>query len=1016
MIKKIKRTLLLILAVCILCLVFILCTQPGLKLAVFIAQQALGDQLKIEGSSGRLLGRMEFQNMVYQDQTTKYQIKSLTLDWQPIRLLSKQIQISKLDVDKVFITQFSQPSNKKSEEKNDFALPQLPRIKIRLNAKINAVQIKTPEARYKLSDIVFNGTYNTNKISIHSMSLSIKGYQLSTQGSLNLAQDNQLNLNFELLNPKKTLDIALNIKGSGGYYNLSGKRNNVPIKGRIHFAWGKPLIIKTDEPVSIGDNQIEATLNISSDLRISWSLVAPKLNQIIPSLEGAVQSQGAFYSSINGHIDTQFDFNANRLSWNNYQLNQFTINTKFSTTTRTKNHVHLQLKGLTIDSFEVSSFESNLNGALSSAQLDLKLSAIGTTLTSKAILNYSPQNIHLAMQSLNLSVNHQSQWHLSQRSLLTIASNNFTLTPLCLMQSKGSLCISGQYRDQKNWSLKLNSKEALANILSVFIPKMPYFNSQIDINLNVKNSIINGVAKLNLAPSVIKYEQLKIPFLGGNITAQFSNNNFQLSGTLKQTDKNYLSLTAYNPSSPNLASLNSNTLKAHVKLFFGDWLMINRLSNNQVKASGDLAGNFSLQGPLGAPKVDGNLVFKNAQIELPDLNLKLNHIKFDISAVNSLLTYQANVQSGPGYLRVKGTTQLVAPKFNTTLELSGKDFSIIDSPEYKIQIQPKLSLSNANGFWNLTGSIFIPRAKISPHNFSNTIELPSDVRFVGEKKQAPKVGLNSDVRIILGNEVLIDSLGLQGQLIGALDIQDKADGTTTASGQLKIVKGSFEAYGQKLTIDTGILSYAGGLIDNPSINLKASRTFEVNSQAQNNNIDMLPIHSNTLPSNFDFTDFNKVTVGVNATGSIHQPKIQLFSKPASMQQSDILSFLILGRPINQASKNDGELLIGALSKLNIGGSDSAQIMSQIQHNLGLDTLKIETRSLYDPEQDKVSDTTALVIGKALSPRLFINYSMGLLQDLSILTVTYKLNTNWTIRVESDGQANGFDVLYNFKRK
>ena len=214
-----------------------------------------------------------------------------------------------------------------------------------------------------------------------------------------------------------------------------------------------------------------------------------------------------------------------------------------------------------------------------------------------------------------------------------------------------------------------------------------------------------------------------------------------------------------------------------------------------------------------------------------------------------------------------------------------------------------------------------------------------------------------------------------------------------------------------MTISQGKFIYAGGPLNNPGIFLQASRSFTTNNQ-----------YSTDLAQGLS-TDGNKITVGLIIRGRLKSPKSHLFSIPSSRSQSDILSMLILGKPISQASDegsdsalSSSQLLLSALTKLNLGGGTSGQqLTDQLKHAFGIDELNFESQSHYDSETDTVNENTALVIGKSLSSKLSMHYSVGFSQGTSLLKIKYQFSPRWAIQTETSGNTNGVDLIYNYHK-
>ena len=64
-----------------------------------------------------------------------------------------------------------------------------------------------------------------------------------------------------------------------------------------------------------------------------------------------------------------------------------------------------------------------------------------------------------------------------------------------------------------------------------------------------------------------------------------------------------------------------------------------------------------------------------------------------------------------------------------------------------------------------------------------------------------------------------------------------------------------------------------------------------------------------------------MTSGIKVTGRLQNPQLDLFSIPA-MGQTDTLSYLILGRPMDGASASEGEVVAKAALALGLAGGDS----------------------------------------------------------------------------------------------
>lgn len=355
-----------------------------------------------------------------------------------------------------------------------------------------------------------------------------------------------------------------------------------------------------------------------------------------------------------------------------------------------------------------------------------------------------------------------------------------------------------------------------------------------------------------------------------------------------------------------------------------------------------------------------------------------------------------------------------SPIVKGAINLNSTNFLLLNSTEYLITMTPKLTVEFAPSLLKLRGNILIPKAEIKPQTFTDTINLTDDVVFVSEKKEFNPLNIDTDIVIQMGTDVHLSVKGLQGLLGGAIRLQQLPKGPLTATGQLDVRDGQYKAYGQDLIIDQGQLLFTGGVIDNPAIQVRAIRQFNNASNSFSGSNQLFDFN----PTNIKSVDFaSKTTVGIEVVGRLNSPKVQLFSIPSNLSQADILSLLLLGKPADQASKSGGQLLLTAVSALNLNsGGSGMQLLSQLKQKLGID-FNLENNAQYNQKNNQSSDNTAFVVGKALSKRLYLSYNMGLTQtDSNVLTLKYLLNKFFSLQVNASMNSSGIDLLYTHQKE
>ncbi len=138
-------------------------------------------------------------------------------------------------------------------------------------------------------------------------------------------------------------------------------------------------------------------------------------------------------------------------------------------------------------------------------------------------------------------------------------------------------------------------------------------------------------------------------------------------------------------------------------------------------------------------------------------------------------------------------------------------------------------------------------------------------------------------------------------------------------------------------------------------------------------------------------------------GTAKEPEVKLYSEP-TMADTDILSLIVLGRPLNQAGGETDPLMLAAGALLSAG--DSAVLRNRLQSQLGIDTLEAES------ETGETTDTI-LRLGKYLTPDLYLSYGYALFGQRSEVGLRYHIYKGWEAESKF-GVESGADIYYRFE--
>jgi translocation and assembly module TamB len=259
--------------------------------------------------------------------------------------------------------------------------------------------------------------------------------------------------------------------------------------------------------------------------------------------------------------------------------------------------------------------------------------------------------------------------------------------------------------------------------------------------------------------------------------------------------------------------------------------------------------------------------------------------------------------------------------------------------------------------------------------------LPSaDEVLVGPTEQVEKdpFRVSSEITMTLGDKVTINTYGLSGHVTGSITERTLPDEPTRATGELQVKDGQYTALARKLDIERGRLIFSGGLLEDPGVDIRAVK------------------------------EFPDVKAGVNVRGTLREPRLTFFSEP-SVPQSQIVSLILAGGSLETAQSTDRAGTPQARTE--VAGQAAALLAVQLGNKIGIPDISVES------DFDSLSDQqigTSLVLGKYLSPRLYMSYGISLTESINTIKMRYTLNDRWTVRTEA-GKERSADLVYTIEK-
>jgi translocation and assembly module TamB len=221
--------------------------------------------------------------------------------------------------------------------------------------------------------------------------------------------------------------------------------------------------------------------------------------------------------------------------------------------------------------------------------------------------------------------------------------------------------------------------------------------------------------------------------------------------------------------------------------------------------------------------------------------------------------------------------------------------------------------------------------------------------------------------------VKLVGFGLNATLTGQLAVQETPGEPTLGSGEIRVA-GTYKAYGQDLTIQQGSLLYAASPLDNPQVNLVAVRT---------------------LP---------EITAKLTVTGSARRPLLSVSADPA-VSQTEALSYLVTGKPMNTLGTGEGDVVQSAARSL--GGAAGNLLAKNVGKRVGIDEIGIQNSTELGG--------SAFTVGQYLSPRLYLSYGVGLFEPGQVVTLRYRISDKVALEASQGPINQRAGVTYKVER-
>ncbi|HJV69041.1 translocation/assembly module TamB domain-containing protein [Ideonella sp.] len=402
------------------------------------------------------------------------------------------------------------------------------------------------------------------------------------------------------------------------------------------------------------------------------------------------------------------------------------------------------------------------------------------------------------------------------------------------------------------------------------------------------------------------------------------------------------------------------------------------------RLGGDLLSAATLNGRWGAPELSGRLTGRQLEVRNGLQGVQLSDGTVDIAFNGDSARIERFAwRGGDGTLTMSGEAAL-GRDAHAELKLQAERLRLLGRLDRRLVATGQATLSLAPRSAKLAGALRIDEGLIDVSR-GDAPTLDEDVRIVGrapttptpgEPAAAPANGRDFETRLEmaldLGPALHVKGRGLDTYLRGSLQLANPGN-HLALRGDVRAERGTYAAYGQKLEIERGLLSFTGP-VEDPRLDILAVRP----------NLDM--------------------QVGVAVTGSALNPRVRLYSDP-DMSDTDKLSWLVLGRASDGLGRADSALLQRAAIALLAGEGEAPT--DAFLANIGLSDFGVRQTG------EGTEATTVVSLGKQLSRRWYVGYERSINATTGTWQLIYRIAQRFTLRAQS-GTDSALDLIWSWR--
>lgn len=744
--------------------------------------------------------------------------------------------------------------------------------------------------------------------------------------------------------------------------------------------------------VRSGNSRLSLEGRIGRALELVWEIDSPDLSDFWPGFRGRLESSGSAEGPLMRPIVTARAV-GDGVAFDGAAVERMRLDARFDTAGNVESDVRLELQNARVAGREIERLDVQGSGTAdahrASAALVAEGAAVELALSGALARPWQPDyEWRFELEEGRVGYGDLAEWRLESPATGALSADGAELAEACWRSDEAALCVDA-------------SRRAADTLVQLALDRLPlrYFAPYLPDDVVVTGSV-SASGELAVSPEGVPRAELALEtsstrigsrgrtavpglrFEPGRVGFAYNGERLDVEVALPlergQGGIDASAVVMLQDDGPVTAS----DVAARLRASLHDLRFVSDLVSGVEETTGTASMDVNLSGTIAAPQLAGRIALEDGSVRLRAPGITLEDVQITVEGDGSgEVQISGAATSGEGTLLAEGRLGIESAQPVGRLTVRGEEFELANIPDARVWVSPDLRFDLAPNRLNLTGRVAMPRARFTPREAVEGAVTVSDDQVIVDAEVPRRARLDrpfyARVELVLGDDVRFDGFGLTARLGGALEIIEAPQEPVVGSGELRVQDGTYQAYGQELEVRTGRLLFAGGALARPGLDIEAVRR----------------------PT-------EDILVGARVRGTLDRPELSVFSEPI-MSRQEQLSYLLLGRPLENTSTSETSALSQAALALGLRGGNF--VSERLNETLGFDTFGIQS-------QPAEANSASFVIGKYLTPSLYVSYGVGLFEPVNTLRLRYTISSRWQLVTESSTVASGGDLIYNIERR